>query len=709
MAKVHWIRLKYLKISILVVLVLFVFITIINLSKLPSNLNVGSFESSRIQLIDRNGKVLSTVYDESLNLEDNLKLYEIPEFFKSAFIISEDKRFYSHYGVDVLAKINSVYKAVRGSDVRGASTVTEQVVRILKPRKRNLFSKWLEFIDALRLDAKFSKDEIFEFYLNQVPYASNRRGVKQAANYYFGRSVDSLSEEEMIALVVLIRAPSKYNLYKGYHKSYLKSIKILANKMGKDIEKVDLQIYEREESVDTFHFNDFVKANLQTLGINNGKIKTTIDINIQKDVGDLLYNHLQNLSKYEVNNGAVLVIDRASGEILAWVNDNYPETASFDKVLVKRQPGSLLKPFAYAKAFEKGWNGATLIDDEPMITKTASSGVHNFKNYSERFYGMVSARQALGNSLNIPAIKTAEFVGMEEFLSFLHEVGLTSLDQDAEFYGDGLVLGNGEVSLYEIVRAYMVLANHGNYSDLKYLKDSVVDGRKVITPEIADIISDILSDSKARELEFGGRGALMDFPVQTAIKTGTSSAHRNAWSVGYNSKYVVGIWLGNLDYSKTTSLTGANSTISLLRNIFAKLNKEIDIKPLEVHKNVSSQKVCSDKECLGLKKELFVGGQNVKQSVVLVAQKEMKLIMPTEGMNVAIDPRVPKNLQKIKFYIDAKPENYKVEWKLNDKIIYQGNDSDFFWAIEKGSFLLETVIYDGSKIVLKQKTNFSVK
>ncbi|MDM8569127.1 DUF2304 family protein, partial [Thiotrichales bacterium HSG1] len=275
---------------------------------------------------------------------------------------------------------------------------------------------------------------------------------------------------------------------------------------------------------------------------------------IQSITQQILDQQIQNI--FSVKHGAVLVVDHQTGEVLAWVNAGKPsERSQIDAITTPRQPGSTLKPFLYGLALEKGWTAATLINDVPLA-EAVGTGMHSYHNYSRHYYGAISLREALGNSLNIPAIRTIQQFGVETFLHRLHQLGMTSLTAAPEHYGDGLALGNGEVTLFELVQAYTVLANNGFFQPLKVLRDAPTsDVQTIFNSQISSIITDILSDPEARRLEFGNG---LRLPLQTAIKTGTSSDYRDAWTVGFNYKYKVGIVLGNLYQQPMSQVSGAS-------------------------------------------------------------------------------------------------------------------------------------------------------
>lgn len=376
---------------------------------------------------------LTFSYQNRWNTSDAVPLHEFPEFLQNAFTLSEDKRFFEHYGVDWIARGNALWQRFRyGQSARGASTITEQVVRMIHPRPRSFWSKWIEGLEALSLEMRAGKADILEFYLNQVPYAANRRGVVQASRYYFNRDVNTLGTKEMLALAVLVRAPSKFDLFEG-KVQIEESIQRLAETMrsnGKidesslyNLDTYDLALEPSKLPAQAFHFVDYVRgATGSESSWNQSKVTTTLDGNLQQFVQDLLENRLKSLSSRNITHAAALVVDHKTHEILAWVSvgarcketQNQASGCKIDMVTVPRQPGSALKPFLYASAIEKGWTPATIIDDSPF-SDTVGKGIHHFHNYSNTYYGKVTLRTALGNSLNIPAVHTINYVTPEHY------------------------------------------------------------------------------------------------------------------------------------------------------------------------------------------------------------------------------------------------------------------------------------------------------
>ncbi len=698
-----------------------------DLRPIPENFHQVASDVQRLQIQARNGDTLSVSYQNPWNVYDNLALHEIPALLQQAFISAEDKRFYQHNGVDWRARFHALWQNLKNlRKVRGASTISEQVVRLLNQRPRTTWSRWLEGWEAAELEQAYSKAEILEFYLNQVPYAAQRRGIVQAARYYFNRDLSTLNPKELLALAVLVRAPSRLDPYRNPARLQ-RPIKELSDKLlaqnhintstHRAITQSQLALEKAQLPLQAPHFIQYARKHSPPEATAGHRLTTTLESHLQQWIQKRLDVRLQGLSTYQVRNGAVLVADHHNGDILAWAvagNEN-PQTPGrfINAVTTPRQPGSTLKPFVYAMALEKGWTAATLIDDSPLI-ESVGHGMHSFRNYNRDFYGPISLRDALGNSLNIPAIRSVRFVGTEFFLQRLHQLGFASLNRDSDYYGDALALGSGEVSLLELVQAYATLANRGRLMPLKVWQDegSGLGHPQIFSPEISSLVANILSDPEARRLEFGANSVLQ-LPVQTAVKTGTSSDYRDAWAVGFNHRYVVGVWLGNLDQKPTKGLSGSRGPALLLRSIFSKLNKHSDTRPLYLSPRLIKRGLCVDDSqapCL-TKTEWFL--PNTEQKIAqdkpgnLVAPK---LIQPTPGLHLARDPRIPDELEAFEFLVAGLKETDTVEWWLDNQMIAQTSKGRYLWPLQAGRHQLQAKVHNPSApTVMTQTIEFLVK
>lgn len=704
--------------------------TAANLRPVPDSFGKVLSSAQHLQILDRRAEPLNVTYQNDWNVHDTRQLHEIPEFLKTAFIHSEDKRFYDHSGVDWRARLSAVFSNIKSlRSVRGASTITEQSVRMVGPRPRTIWSRWLEGFEARRLEDQFSKEDIFEFYLNQVPYTANRRGAAQAAYYYFDRDLSTLSRKEMLALAVLVRAPSRMDLWKSTTRVDAAIERLTDIMVGRGvISKAEQTLILSEKfslnapksPVSAREFITHIKTHPMLDHAGWPKVKTSLDGRLQERVQTLLDQRLKALSDKNVFNGAVLAVDHSSGEILSWnvagKGDANTPGKFIDAVTTPRQPGSALKPFLYSLALEKGWTAATIIEDAPLV-ESVGNGLHAYQNYSREFYGDVTLRQALGNSLNIPALKALTHVGGQDYLDHLADFGFTGLNQHADFYGDGIALGNGEVTLFELVQAYAALANDGVFTPLAPFHERLEsrNGQQIISPELASLIGNILSDNRAREMEFGAY-SILNFPVQTAVKTGTSSDYRDSWAVGFNHRYTVGIWMGNLDQRPTDGLTGSLGPALLLRSIFAELNQRRETRPLALHTSLEQIDICAQtgqarslNETCQSYPEYFLAGTAPQTRKPVSKPSKISLRQPTPGLHIAYDPRQPKSNQAFEFQLAGLMPLDSVEWHVGGKTI-NTQGARLAWPLEKGEHKVEVIIWRGGKQVHKiAPTQFLVK
>ncbi|MCK8601234.1 transglycosylase domain-containing protein [Desulfoferrobacter suflitae] len=710
-----------------------------DLRPLPSSLNLAGSAVRKAQVVDRRGVPLSVTYQNEWNLHDQAALHEIPRLLQQAFIQSEDRRFHRHHGVDWRARVHAVWQNITAlQTVRGASTITEQVVRMLHPRPRTIWSRWLEGIEAGRLEERFSKAAILEFYLNQVPYAHRRRGVVQAASLYFDRDLTTLNTRELLTLVVLVRAPSAMDLRRDCERA-AQAVGRLAGVMRANGTLSDDQ-YQRVMSgswslstmrlpVEAGHFIRYLQRHSLTdekpapAANHSGKLPTTLDASLQQHVQQILDTRLQDLRDSGVADGAVLVVDHQSDEVLAWVNGGglSQEQAGgwIDAVITPRQPGSTLKPFLYALALEMGWTAATLIDDTPLV-EPVGSGLHRFDNYSRRCYGPVRLRDALGNSLNIPAVRTVQFTGTKRFLDVLKQLGIGSLRQPADHYGAGIALGNGEVSLFELVQAYAAVARGGVFRPLRTVRHPAPRQRaaqRVFRAETAALIGNILSDPQARRLEFGA-GHLLHLPFQTAVKTGTSNDHRDVWTFGFSSDFTVGVWMGNLDRKPTRGVTGTSGPALVLRAVFAELNRRREPKPLQLSCRLMPAAICRH---TGLRaadhcpvmQEWFAAGTvpaqyclpaglhdtDLRQPATHQPERNVALVQPTPGLKLVMDPHIPDDMEAFALIIPKHLRPEKVEWLVDERLeqVTAAGENRFMWPLSAGTHTAQARIWQAGK------------
>jgi penicillin-binding protein 1C len=683
-----------------------------NLAPLPATVSFLAQKVQKQQILDRQQQPLTITYQNQWNIHDVLPLYAMPQDLVQWFILAEDQHFYQHHGVDWRARLAALVQNVRaGRVVRGASTLTEQVVRLLYPRPRSLWARWLEGWDAYRLERKFSKAAILEFYLNQVPYAQQRRGVVQAARLYFDRSLDTLNLAEKLALAVMVRSPSRLDLHL-HPQAIQKPLQQLAKRLLEnqyisqdDFLQTQQQPLQLRHSVLNSHASQFVQYiyGHQTPQ-NQQRIHTTLDSELQQYTYDLLQQRLHQLAAYNVHQAAALVVDLQNQHILAWVNasqnqEKLPEETWIDAVTLPRQPGSTLKPFIYALALAKGWTAATLIDDSPL-TEAIGFGLHSYHNYSHQYYGPLRLRDALGNSLNTPAVRAMQFVGVDTALRTLRQLGM-NLEQGIDFYGDGLALGNGEVSLFELVQAYTALAHQGQFRPLTaWVDHDRPASRPVFSPEVSSLVANILSDPDARHLEFG-RSSLLRFPVQTAVKTGTSTDYHDAWAVGFNYRYAVGVWLGNVDQSAMQEISGAIGAVLVLRSLFAKLNQNQTTEPLFLSPKLHLAAVCRDtgllaNEQCASRSEWFLQDTLPAKQAPTAGQtpKPLRLQQPSYDLQLASDPRIPDEYEAFALQINRDTVG-TVQWFIDGQWVAQTEGQNYYlWPLQRGKHYAQAKILE---------------
>jgi penicillin-binding protein 1C len=682
--------------------------TLASMRPLPDRLDLPPGETFRAEVVDRHGLRLSVSYENRWNLYDRVELYEVPALLRDAMVEAEDRRFFRHAGVDWWARGAAVWQNLRaGRVVRGASTISEQVVRMLHPRPRRLWSRWVEGFEAARLERRFEKGEILAFYLNQVPYARQRRGVVQAARDTFGRDLGTLSRGEMLALAVLVRSPSRLDP-RWAPGAMDASVTALARRLLRAG-----RLPPSTAGIAARHPADLGDARLpvaapafvrraRASSAGSERLHTTLDARIQARLQPVLDGAAAQLAARGVSHAAALAIDHRSGDVLLWMNAR--SGSEIDAVLVPRQPGSTLKPFVYALALEQGWTAATFIDDSPTSV-AVGSGLHPYRNYSRLYRGPVRLRDALANSLNVPAVRAMQGLAPNALYRRLRALGFASLAQHPAFYGEGLALGNGEVTLRELVTAYAVLARGGLERPLRLLRDSGGARQSPVRhfePEVATLVADILADADAREAEFG-RGGVLDLPLPAAVKTGTSNDYRDAWALGFSDRYTAGVWMGDLERRSMAEVTGSLGPAVVLRSILVELHRFEPAGPLPLSPRLRSVRICAASGALAgdtcpVLDEWFRPGHAPEHDCPLHAahpavtaepgaSHDVAVERPTHGLHLAMDPRIPDRLEVFEFALDATSLPTEVEWIVDGEpaALRRSSDTRWEWPLSRGA------------------------
>lgn len=549
--------------------------------------------SVAMEFRDRNNLPLGTILSRDQNHTAVVPLTEISPNFIQAIIAAEDKRYYHHGALDAIAIGRSLLEAVQaGEIVSGASTITMQLARMLEPAPRTLPHKFAEIWLSWRLTAGMNRDQILAAYINRLPMGGNLYGVEAASRTYFGLPAADLSLSQASLLAALPNDPTDLDPYHNWT-GLKKRQKYVLDRMVEDgyithqesdrALREPLQIRPRHgEAIAAPHFLFWVANQLSDADIQTPQIKTTLDRPLQQFVETQVRQVTDALADRNVGHAAAIVIDNNTGEVLAYVGSpDYFDTqnlGSNDGVQTLRQPGSTLKPFLYELAIARHTiRPNTILADVPTYYAIPGAKLYTPTDYSETFLGPVRVRIALANSLNIPAVRVLEKVGVPEFLHRLNQLGFTHLDREPEFYGLGLTLGSGEVSLWELSRAYLTLANGGEPLSLattitpELPKNCPGNCSQFDTQDTWKLIVDMLSDSHARAAAFGV-DSVLNLPFPVAVKTGTSSDYRDTWTVGFTTDYTVATWVGNFDGKPMQNISGVMGAAPLWNQIMLYLH-----------------------------------------------------------------------------------------------------------------------------------------
>jgi len=573
---------------------------------LPQPGQVIKREGFTSKILDRNGKLLYDLYAEERN--DPINISQVPGTLKEATVAVEDKDFYKHGGFDPLTPFRIVYNYVfRGGRVVGGSTLTQQLVKnaLLKTNERTPLRKFNEFILAIQIERKFTKDQILEFYFNETPYGGNSLGVGAASQIYFGKPVDQLNLVESAILAGLPQRPTAYSpfsgktaddgtpLWKWRALGVLRRMRednyISAEQYDQAVKDLDtVQFAAPKTTFAAPHFVFYVREQLEkefgegVVAKGGLTVTTSLDLDLQSKAEESVKTEIEKVKNLNISNGAALAMNPKTGEILAMVGSvdyNSEEVDGKFNVVVDglRQPGSSIKPVTYLGMLRKGYTPATMLADVPTtFMRNDREDPYEPKNYDGKFRGPVSIRNALGSSLNVPAVKSMAMVGIKDWLGLAYDLGFPTLqpsDDNMRKFGLSATLGGAEVHLIDTVTSYSAFANGGTKIEpvaiLKVTdKDGNVlrefkptQGRRVMSQEEAFLIDDILSDNNARLLAFGAN-SLLNAGKGVAVKTGTTNDQKDNWTIGWTQDIIIGTWVGNNNAtamkSVASGITGAS-------------------------------------------------------------------------------------------------------------------------------------------------------
>jgi len=579
------------------------------------------------QILDRHGTLLYQLYDEENRVP--VTLSEVSPWVLKATVAIEDQDFWHHHGFSVRGLSRAVMANVQGKSIQGGSTITQQLVKMrLLSNERTFERKIKELILAVQLEQHFTKPEILELYLNQVAYGGTTYGIGEAAAHYFGKPASQLSAAEAALLAGLPAAPSAYTPYGTAPENSLIRQQEVLRRMKEDgyLSNNDYQLATAQPLVFKQQRHDmlaphFVTYVIQRLSDTYGQeqlaqggliITTTLDYNLQKKVENILSNEMKSLAKYRISNSASLVTNPQTGEVLSLVGgvDYYDQDngGQVNVVLRPRQPGSAIKPITYATAFEQGLSPLTRVNDSPIVFPNPGSQPYAPKNYDGVFHGLVTLRQALGSSYNIPAVKVLNQIGVPTLLKKAQAMGITTWTEP-ERYGLALTLGGGDVTMLDMATAYGVLANAGKKAMLNPIRTiETFDGRiiyqnpcvvsdcpvvPVLDPAVAYQVTHVLKDNNARTPAFGALSDLFIPNQEVAVKTGTTNNMRDNWTIGYTPSRLVATWVGNNDNSPMSYVaSGVTGASPIWNKIMRTLLTQLPEQKFPVPDSVVVTKLC---------------------------------------------------------------------------------------------------------------------
>lgn len=611
------------------------------------------WQSSEAWLRDRDGRLLDTIrVDFSVRRLGWVPLDQVAPAVREAIVQSEDKRFLSHGGVDWSSLAGSAWAALHGRSARGASTLSMQLAGFLAPDLggpggRTLRDKIRQIRAAWAIESHWRKDQILEAYLNLASFRGETQGIGAAARALFGKAPDALGRDDALLLAALLPSPQ----------ADASSVARRACRIG-HVADCNPMIAEAEAMTgparriadDPDLAPHLAVRLLQKPG---ETITTTLDRNVQTIAILALRRQLLALGD-RARDGAVVVVDNASGDVLAYVGGvGGASTASqVDGANAYRQAGSTLKPFLYGQAIERGFlTPASILDDSPVQLDTAS-GLYVPKDYDHDFKGPVSVRTALAGSLNVPAVRALLLDGVEDFRDRLWDMGYRGLTQDGDYYGYSLALGSAEVTLLEQAAAYRALGDGGRYRPLRLnAADPAGEARQVMAPAAAWIVADMMSDTDARAVTFGIDSALR-LPFWAAAKTGTSKAMRDNWCVGFSDRFTVAVWVGNAEGDSMTRVSGTSGAAPVWRDVMLALHRDRPGRQPARPAGIDHRMIRFAEGIEPPRAEYFLAGTG--QSSLAAAPPTARrphIVTPVSGTIFALDPDIPVDRQRIRMIV----------------------------------------------------------
>ena len=681
------------------------------------------FASSESILLDRDGVELHRLRtNPNIRRGQWVALEDISPALQTAMVFSEDKRFYEHSGVDWKAVSAAAWGNLWNEKTRGASTLSMQLVGLVNEdlrrgqQRRTLLQKFGQAVSAQKLDAQWEKSEILEAYLNLVPFRGEIVGIDALSRTLFGKAAHGLNAREAAIAAALVRAPNATPPAVAQRAcgllAQLQNVPrtpLLCDSLSLFATgAMQRKAWSPSEGIAP-HVAQRLLAGQQASG---GSVRSTLSAPLQRYAAEQLRQTMHELTGRNVRDGAIVVLDNATGEVLAWVGASASTSSApqVDYVLALRQPGSTLKPFLYAQAIaERRLTAASLLDDSAAAIPT-QSGLYVPKNYDRHFRGWVSLRQAMASSLNVPAVRTIGMVGVNRFAEQLQRLGI-SLSHTGDYYGYSLALGSAEMSLLQLSNAYRALANGGRYSETRILfqpdqqqaaasasqpasKPALQPAfRQALDARASFIVSHILSDNNARIPTFGSNSVLHT-RFWSAVKTGTSKDMRDNWALGYSERYTVGVWVGNAQGQAMWDVSGTTGAAPIWASVMRYLHRSTPSRPpqppaglvrtrVEFGSSASSPAsapalkagIASSNNAEPARMEWFIQGTEQTSFVRSQQQKTnpatAHILNPVHGSLLALDPDIPPKRQRLMLRASA-GASANSRWLIDDKLVGKG-------------------------------------
>ena len=649
---------------------------------------------SDARLLDRHGAVLDARrIDTTRRRLDWVPLAQISPALRGAIIAVEDHRFREHDGVDARAVAAAIGQALRGGPSRGASTISMQVAALIDPRlrprrgTRSLVQKWGQARLARAIERTWSKDEILEAYLNLVGFRGELEGVGAAAAALFATTPGALTGAESAVMAALVAAPG------APPDAVVRRVAALRTRLPEPpaADALDAAAHRALAGAPAVPSPRSLAPHLaQRLLGTATVVETTLDARLQRAAAAALEHNLLAVRDRGVQDGALLVVDNVTGDVLAYVGSSGRLSAArhVDGVRARRQAGSALKPFLYGLAIERRLlTPAALLEDAPLEI-ALPGGLYRPHDYDERFLGLVSVRTALASSLNTPAVRALGLVGGDAFVAELGRLGFAGVDRPADYYGPALALGSADVSLWEMVGAYRALANGGRWTPLRLRSDDRPGAsRQALEPATAFLVADMLADRESRSATFGLENALAT-RFWTAVKTGTSTDMRDNWCIGFSRRFTVGAWVGNFSGAPMRDVSGVTGAAPVWLEVMELLHAATPSEPPPAPPGVVAVPVVFAGDVEPPRREWMLAGSDAADAHPSLAPARPRVRSPVSGTRFALDPDVPPARQRL--LLEAEHVTGSPRWRM-DGVDLGAAGARRLWEPTPGRHLLELV------------------